>query len=261
VNKSSILIVDDDPNICFILEKTLSREGYDLDIINDGERAIARIKEKIYDLVLLDLHLGEISGIQVFDSLRESNPDTVVIILTAHGSLESAVKALKLGAFDYLFKPALPETIRQRVKEGLEHHQQTMHRKHLLDQMDRLRQMLLEFEIEENNQSTSLPEKRFIYSGKLIIDRHHHSATLADRLLDLTTTEYNFLLCLVEATPNPVSHRQLVNSSLNYACEEMEAREVTKWHIHRLRQKVEPDPSRPCYIKTVRYQGYMWSGE
>jgi DNA-binding response OmpR family regulator len=261
VNKSSILIVDDDPNICFILERTLIREGYDLDITNDGEQAIARIKEKSYDLILLDLYLGEISGMQVFNALRESDPDTVVIILTAHGSMESAVEGLRLGAFDYLFKPALPEAIRHRVKEGLEHRQQILHRKHLLAQMDRLRQMLLEFESEENDQSLSFPERRFICSGKLIIDRHHRSATLADRLLDLTTTEYNFLLCLVEATPNPVSHRQLVNSSLSYVCEEVEAREVAKWHIHRLRQKVEPDPSRPYYIKTVRYQGYLWSGE
>ena len=237
------------------------KEGYDLDVANNGTEAIGKIQQKSYDLLLLDLHLGNVSGMQVFSSLRESQPDVVVIILTAHGSMESAVEALRLGAFDYLFKPASPEAIRQRVKEGLEHRQQTLRKNQLLAQMDRLRQMVQEFESEETSLSSVATKQRFIRSGKLIIDRHHRSATLADRLLDLTTAEYNFLLCLVEAAPQTVPHRQLVSKALSYDCEEMEARDIAKWHIHHLRQKVEQDLAHPHYIKTVRYQGYLWSGK
>ena len=64
----------------------------------------------------------------------------------------------------------------------------------------------------------------------------------------------------MQAAPNPVDARQLVKDALGYETQITEAREIIKWHIHHLRQKIEPDPQKPCYIKTVRYQGYLWGG-
>ncbi len=75
----------------------------------------------------------------------------------------------------------------------------------------------------------------------------------------MTTSEYDLLLCLVTAAPQPVSAHQLVTNALGYTCEISEARDIIKWHIHHLRQKVEPNPAQPCYLKTVRHQGYLWT--
>jgi DNA-binding response OmpR family regulator len=259
VEQPRILIVDDEPNIRFVLERTLRHEGYTLDSAVDGSEALEKIRQQKYALLLLDLQMSPVGGIQVLQALRRQDPETVVIILTAHGSMESAVEALRLGAFDYLFKPATPTMIRQRVQEGLIVYEKTRRQRHLLTQIDDLRQVLVN--MESAREEPALPAaSRFLRSGKLLIDQHHRIATFNDQLLELTTTEFNLLACLVEASPKPVSPRQLVNSALGYDSEEAEAREIVKWHIHHLRQKIEPNPTFPQYIKTVRYQGYLWSG-
>ncbi len=259
MNPAQILIVDDETSVRFVIERTLRQEGYRLDTAACGEEAVRMIGQTTYDLILLDLYMEPLDGLQVLSELRRAGADTVVIILTAHGSIESAVDALRLGAFDYLMKPAAPETIRQRVREGLQHRQHILRKNQLLTQMEKLRQVLSEIESEEAEVFAA--EKRFLRSGHLVIDRHHRTVTLGDRLLDLTTAEYDFLLCLVEATPKPVSHQDLVRLALNYDSEQSEAREITKWHIYKLRQKIEPDPTQPRYIRTVRYKGYFWSGK
>lgn len=253
-----ILIVDDEQSVRFVLERTLRNQGYLLDAAANGSEAIEKIRRQRYDLLLLDLQMSPVNGIQVLDFLRKENADAVVIILTAHGTMESAVDALRLGAFDYLFKPATPEDIRQRVQDGLAQRQKNLRRQQLLGQIESLRQALVE--MDEELAAPPDEGKRFVRSGKLVIDQYHRAATLDGRALDLTTTELNLLARLVEAAPRPVAPRQLVNLALGYDAEEAEAGELIKWHIHHLRQKIEPDPSHPRYIKTVRYAGYLWSG-
>lgn len=255
-----ILIVDDEANVRFVLERTLANQSYILDTASDGKEAINCIGKNYYDLILLDLQMEPVNGIQVLRKLREMNTDTVVIILTAHGTIDSAVDALRLGAYDYVFKPAMPDTIRQRVREGLIQHQQLKRRQLLISQIDTLRHTLIDLESENISLAKTENPYRFIRSGKLVIDRHHRVASLLDKVLDLTTTEFNLLTTLVEAAPNPVSPRQLVNSAMGYDAEDSEASEIAKVHIHHLRQKIEKDPAKPHYIKTVRFKGYLWSG-
>ncbi len=256
-----ILIVDDEANVRLILKNTLQHQGYVIDTAADGGEALRKLSESSYDLLLLDLHMEPISGLELFNQAREQDPHLVVIILTAYSSVESAVEALRLGAFDYLFKPAKPEAIRQRVKEGLNHRQHAVRRRQILAHIDSLRQALNDLETSEGLAAPPETDKRFVHSGQLIIDRHHRQATLGGELLDLTTTEFDLLLCLVEAAPNPLSPRQLVNRALGYDSEETEARNIIKWHIHHLRRKIESDPTQPCYIKTVRHKGYLWSSK
>ncbi len=251
-----ILIVDDDPNIRLVLERALRLDGYKLETAENGRAALDKINSTIYDLILLDLNMHPVSGTQVMNYVSQQGQGTVIIILTAHSTIESAVDALRQGAFDYLFKPATPESIRQRVRDGLQHRQQYLQRQRVLSQIEQLKETLAE--LEPKDKSLNSPE-RFLRSGKLVIDRHNLVASLEDHVLDLTTTEFNVLVSLVLAAPNPVSARQLVNQALNYDCEEAEARETIKWHIYHLRKKVEPNPLKPNYIKTVRYRGYLWT--
>jgi len=255
-----ILIVDDEANIRFILERTLSHEGYVLDTAGNGQEAIKKLGNSQYDLVLLDLNMKPVGGIQVLNAIRARDAEITVIILTAHSTIDSAVEALRLGAFDYLYKPAAPEAIRQRVREGIQHRQQNLRRLRLLDQIEGLRQSLVDLDKETEMIGPVSSPQRFIRAGKLVVDKYHRSATLNGKLLDLTTAEFDILATLAEASPAPVSPKKLVMAALNYDVDETEAREIIKYHVHQLRQNIEQDSANPKYIKTVRYKGYFWSG-
>ncbi len=258
MKSSHILIVDDEDSVRFILEQVLKHEGYTVHTAADGVVALRMFEDIPYDLILLDLHMEPIDGLQVLTSVRKQDPDLVVIILTAYSSVESAVEALRLGAFDYLFKPTKPDVIRQRVQVGLHHRRQALRQRRLLSQIETLHQMLEDLNADQELSSPPIPGQRFLRSGKLVIDNHHRIATLDDKLLDLTTAEFDVLFCLVKEAPQPVAPRQLVNCALGYDTEETEARDIVKWHIHHLRGKIESS-KQPRYIKTVRHKGYMWS--
>ncbi len=260
MNQARILIVDDEPNVRFVLEHTLMEVGYILDTAGDGAQAIEKIDQIEYDLILLDLQMKPVNGLEVLAAVHERKPDTIVIILTAHSTIESAVDALRMGAFDYLFKPALPETVRERVRAGLKLRRQDQDRLNLINQINSLKQSLLSLDMESNELSASDLNGRFIRSGKLVIDLHHRTGTLDGRLLDLTTTEFNLLVCMIQEAPHTVPPKQLVSRALEYEAEDTEASEIIKYHIHHLRQKIESDPSKPLLIKTIRYKGYLWSG-
>lgn len=115
-----ILIVDDERDICTALEFILSRENYDVKTAHSGEKAIDMIKKDNYDVVITDLKMGKIDGMEVLSRTRELSPDTSVIIITAFGSIESAVEAMKNGANDYIIKPFYNEEIILTVKKNIE---------------------------------------------------------------------------------------------------------------------------------------------
>ncbi len=259
MNPPRILIVDDEDSVRFILERSLRKEGYVLDMAANGREALLNLENHTYDLILLDLQMEPVGGIEVFHAARKQNDDVTVIILTAHGSLDSSVEALRLGAFDYLFKPADPNTIRSRVRDGLAAHHKKQQRRRLVAQIDSLNQLLNELNDDDDAELRLGLNGRFLHSGVLVIDTHHQVATYNDKPLDLTTTGYNLLLCLVKASPAALPPRELVNCGLGYDAEESEAREIIKWHMHKLRRKIEPDATHPQHIKTVRYKGYLWS--
>lgn len=257
MNPAKLLIVDDEASVRVVLKNALKHEGYAVQTAGSGAEAMRLIEAEIFDLLLLDLQMEPVDGLTVFNFARRRDPYLVVIILTAYGTVESAVEALRLGAFDYLFKPTSPDIIRQRVAEGLAHRAKLLQQANLLKQLELLRQSLAD--LDETIPTVPPPGQRFIRSGPLVIDTHHRQATLNDRLLQLTTTEFDLLTCLVKESPRPVSPRQLVNCAMGHDCDEVEARGLVKWHIHHLRRKIESNPRRPHYIKTVRHKGYLWS--
>ncbi len=254
-----VLIVDDEEDVRFILQRALRHEGYVLETAVDGVDAINKITQFDYDLILLDLYMEPIDGMQVFDVIREKSEEIMVIVLTAHGSLDSSIAALRHGAFDYLFKPATAVVIRERVRDGLAKQTQVRKNKKILAQMEQLRQLFNEVE-QETAPPTPETETRFIHNGALLIDTHYQVISFDDNDLELTTTEFNLLSCLVTHAPDYISARELVLEGMEYDVEDREAREMIKFHIHKLRQKLEPDASHPQHILTVRYKGYRWRG-
>ncbi len=118
--KYSVLVVDDDKLVNEYIVETLVRAGYQCQPVYSGEEALALIKQKQFDIVLADLKMKEIDGIQLLQHVKNINADTVYIIMTAYGTVETAVKAVKLGAYDFLLKPVLPETIEHILKRVTE---------------------------------------------------------------------------------------------------------------------------------------------
>ena len=110
-----ILIVDDEKNIRLTLSTSLEALGVETDSAEDGKEALAKLREKEFGLILLDIRMPGMDGMDVLQQVRESRPDIRIIILTAYGTIELAVEAMKLGAVDFIQKPFVPEQIRERV--------------------------------------------------------------------------------------------------------------------------------------------------
>jgi len=120
---SSILIADDDNAILLLLSKVLGANDHELTLANNGKEALERIKEKTFDLIISDLQMPEVNGIEVLQAGKKKSAETEVLILTGHASIKSAVSAMKLGAFEYLTKPVDVEELRLKVAQALKHRQ------------------------------------------------------------------------------------------------------------------------------------------
>ena len=230
------LVVDDDEGVRFFLEETLRRDGHIVVAASSGEEALDRMRDTFFDLVMLDLKLsGRVDGLRVLEAVRWRWPETVVVILTAHGSLESAMAAIREGVDGYLLKPVEPDEVRKAVQEAL----------------DRRRSLA---RLEGRGQ-----EEHVLQRGPFSVDLTKHLITLDGRPLELTSREFKLLVHLMQNAHRVVSPRELVQVVGQYEAEDLyEARQIVKWYIHRLRRKVEPDPSSPRYVLNVRGVGYRF---
>jgi DNA-binding response OmpR family regulator len=232
------LVVDDEERIRFFLTETLERSGHIVTAVASGEEALDRLQDTSFDLAILDLKLGgPIDGQRILEAIRWRWPATVVIMLTAHGSLESAVDAIQEGVDGYLLKPVRPAEVRRAVQEAL-------HR----------REKLLEAEQQARGE-------HLLQRGPFSVDLERHEARLEGEVLDLSPRDFTLLVHLMQNAPQVVDPKELVRVVRQYEPDHMhEAREIIKWYIHRLRTKVEPDPSNPRYILNVRGVGYRFAG-
>ncbi len=117
----NILIVDDEEDILSLLADTISRWGYNPIIARDGEDALEKIQSLPIDLVLTDLKMPKLDGVRLLKKIKQADDRTEVILFTGYPAVESAVEAMKVGAFDYLIKPVDIEELRLKIERGLEH--------------------------------------------------------------------------------------------------------------------------------------------
>lgn len=224
-----VLIVDDEPNIREVVGLYLSRDGHDVVSATDGEEALAVFRESEPDLVVLDLMLPKLSGLEVCRRMRAVRK-VPLIMLTARGEEEERVLGLSLGADDYVAKPFSPRELAARVAAVLRR-------------------------VEESSGPTG--RKVLSFEG-LRVDPNTREVLVDGEPATLTAREFD-LLYHMASTPGRVYTRdQLMETVWGYTFS-ADTSTVTV-HMRRLREKVEPDPAKPRYLQTVWGVGYKFGG-
>jgi DNA-binding response OmpR family regulator len=257
-----ILIVDDERTTRLSLAEIFSLRGARTASAADGQEALDLIAQQTFDLIVLDIKMPGVSGLQVLETVQQTAPATIVVLLTAHATVDSAIRALRQGAFDYLLKPAQPRTIIEVVERGLARRQEHLRRQSLVGLMEQTVEAFRQGgEVAANsspaNQPTAVTEQSILQVNDLVVDLQRREARLADRLLELTPTEFETLAYLVQHTERVVSCRDLVKAVHGYDTNEHAARPIMRVHIHRLRQKIEVNATAPMRLLTIRSAGYM----
>ena len=134
-DKGHILIVEDEQDMLLGLQKILSNQGHNVDIAGNGSSGLEKIQESDFDIVITDLKMPDVDGIKVLRKVKEMHSDTAVIVITGYGTVESAVEAMKLGAYDYITKPFDAEHIKMVVQKALEQISLTNENRYLKQQV------------------------------------------------------------------------------------------------------------------------------
>jgi DNA-binding response OmpR family regulator len=252
-----VLVVDDEEPIRLTMSDLLRRRGYEVLTAENGEAALALIHQRPFDLLLLDLKMPGLSGIDVAERARALQPDVAIIMLTGHGSLDSALDSMHLGVFDYMLKTASPRDVLDRVTAALAQQQENRRKQQLLSTLQSVVSELGGAGAAQ--QPRAEPSERWLVVGDLHISSWNQTVRRGDQILNLTPTEFRMLVCLAQQAGQVMSYQQIVQCAQGFASSAIEAAELVKPHMYHLRQKLEPDPSNPRYILTVRGTGYLLS--
>jgi DNA-binding response OmpR family regulator len=224
---AKILLVDDEPDIVWLLNHTLTQEGYEVQSAPNGVEGLRLAYAFQPDLVLLDIMMPAMDGWDVLRRLREFS-DVPVIMLTVVSGEDNLVEALEIGADDYVTKPFTLEELRARVRAVL--------RRTALSPS-------------EGSQRLSFDD------GRLVIDPASQRVTVRGRVVDLAPTEYRLLLFLAYNAGQVLTHQQILDNVWGLGYED--SLPSIKVYVQRLRRKIEADPRHPAYIQTKRGTGYF----
>jgi len=225
-----ILVVDDDATVAEVVSRYLEREGFEVEALGDGERALASALTDPPDLVVLDVMLPGLDGLEVCRRLRALAP-VPVIMLTARGTEADRVIGLELGADDYLAKPFSPKELVARVRAVLRRASGPL-----------------------SGTGVGTP---VLVDGDLEVDVASYEATLAGSRVPLTPRELELLVFLLRNPRRAFRREELLEEVWGYRIGDTSTVTV---HIRRLREKLERDPSHPQRIVTVMGVGYRWEG-
>ena len=266
ISSAKILVLDDDPLIRKYIKKVLTHEGHEVVLADSGKIALECLAHQEFDLALIDLKMPGMGGMEVLGMLRQQFPDTVVIVLTAHASLESSVEALRQGAHDYLFKPCKTVQLRESVRSGLLKRQTILQQRELLTQLEQsMSEDLAEIRTvaakrtgsrQRDVEETGDEQSRFLQRGALLVDFMRHVITFEGHLLELSPTEFDLLAFLANEAPRVISSEELVREVQGYESEAWEARDTVRYHVYRIRKKIKAATGIEGIIRTVRGVGY-----
>lgn len=255
-----LLIVDDEPNIRSALRRALSLLGYEVEEASTGQEALALLQQAVYDLMVLDLRLPGVDGVEVMTRARQLYPELLIVILTGHASLESAIAAVKSEVIDYLQKPASVHEIAQTVTRSLEKRAEQMQRGRLVQMMGEALEALRVGEYASKAPSTSNDAQDILHLHPFKLDRHKRLLTVAAekvQVLQLTEGETVVLASLMMCPDKVLSCRNLIELGWGYTTHEREAQNIIRPHISRLRNKINRILPASIFIHTVRKRGYV----
>jgi DNA-binding response OmpR family regulator len=254
-----ILVVDDEPGVRNSLKEILEQEGHQVTAAASGEEALAVLSEDVFDLVLVDLKMEGIDGLEVMAQVKKTTPDTVVVMLTAYGTLDSAVGALRQGAHDYLLKPSSVEEIVTSVQTGLGKRWQALRRRELVTSIEQSLRQLKTPSAALDDETPETPMARFVRTKHLLLDREKQVVVAKGEPLGLTPTEFKLLACLMSNMNRTLSFAELAQYVLEYECSDKEARSSLKTHLWRLRKKLRARLGHDSCIVNVRGKGYLFA--
>jgi DNA-binding response OmpR family regulator len=255
-----VLVVEDDDITRRLLASVLADAGYQVTQALDGTVALQLLEQQQFDVVVTDIRMREVDGVAVMNAARSQQMPPEVILLTGHGSLQTAVAALRAGAFNYLLKPCASTELLSNVAEAIRHHVAEQRR------LEAMRVIAQEYaRIQSNGVPDASPvaahpgapsdadlSGRFLNVGALSLDVFRHAAILEGRTLHLTPTEFAFLCCLAETPGRVVSCPEIVRRTHGYDAKDTEAQVLLRAHVRNLRRKIPAS-----YLITVRSIGYM----
>ncbi|WP_328292731.1 response regulator transcription factor [Kineococcus sp. NBC_00420] len=222
-----IVVAEDDALQQELLHRYLTREGHDVVIASDGPSALAQAREADTALLVLDVMLPGLDGLQVCSRLREEGSELPVIMLTARSSEADVLIGLDVGADDYVIKPYRPRELVARTRTQL-------------------------------RRTAARRQERQLRAGDVVVDAQRHEALLRGRVLDLTRAEFALLHTLLRNRGIVLSRQQLLEGVHG------DGRFITERtvdaHVKNLRTKLEDDPRRPRYVQTVYGVGYRFDG-
>ncbi len=231
MHTKKILIVDDEPDLAELVSYNLKKEGFEVSSASDGEEALKKIRKGNFNLVILDLMLPGIQGMELCRILRNDlkTKYLAIIMLTAKGEDVEKILGLEMGADDYIAKPFSPRELVARVKAVL------------------------------RRSGEKTVEESVIHIGALAINRETFAALKKNMQLNLRATEFKLLLYFAERKGRVFSRDQLLDAV--WRDEAFVEPRTVDVHIRRLRSSIEEDPAKPVYIKTLRGIGYFFDGK
>lgn len=222
-----VLVVEDDPAMAMALRDGFEFEGHAVQVAPDGATGLQLARSADFDLVVLDVMLPKLSGLEVCEQLRSARDDVPIILLTARSEESDKVEGLGLGADDYVTKPFSFVELMARVQALL--------------------------------RRTRRSERAGVVSfGDVTVDFGKLRATRAGEPLDLSPREFAILACLVARRGEVVSREQLLREVWGY--QQLPFTRTVDMHIAKLRRKIEPEPGAPRFIATVQRAGYRFEG-
>ena len=260
VEPGRILIVDDEDNIRKGLRAVLLKDGHDVRDVAGGDEALEMLQNFACEAAIVDIRMPGRTGVELLQEIRDRWPSISVVLLTGHGTLETAMAAVKEGAHDYLLKPAQPDTIRQTAAAALIASRQRREQARLLDTLRsglrRLEKLPAGDSAPRHGAIDEQTSRHIISVADLKIDIQAHTVRRGGQPVALTPSEFQLLVALGSRAGQVVDYVTLVRLALDYEAEPWEAKELIKRHIFSLRKKIEPEPSAPRYIVNVRGVGY-----
>ena len=230
----NILVVEDDQDIATLIKVNLSELGLNVEHRDDGQQGLEAALANDYSLVLLDVMLPSLGGLDICRQLRDKKPEQAIIMLTAKDSETDRVLGLELGADDYMTKPFSIRELQARVRSQIR-------KAHLL----------------ANIQAQPVTPEHHIQQGKIKINQQTREVFCNEQLVELTATEFDLLYHLMQHPNQVFSRSQLLESVWGYQHSGYE--HTVNSHINRLRAKVERDAANPDHVQTVWGVGYKFN--